>query len=30
MKEWAQAAGFGTHRHIMDHENRQALHLMAS
>ncbi len=30
MKEWAHAAGFGTHRHIMDHENRQALHLMAS
>lgn len=30
IKEWAHEAGFNSHQHVMDHQNRQALHLMHS
>lgn len=30
MKEWASAAGFKSQRHVMDHQGRQALHVLQS
>lgn len=30
MQQWAQRAGFDNQRVVMDHQNRQALHLMAA